>query len=100
MTKKSFEGLCEMCGNYVSIRQKAHIIAEDKKIKENVLMLCPNCHLMFDTQIKPKVFMALKKRGLKLPPSWEKSIYDQTCNQTDEASRKATKKKKKRNKSS
>jgi len=31
MTKKSSEGLCEMCGNYVSVRQKAHIVAEGKK---------------------------------------------------------------------
>ena len=25
------EGICEMCGNYVGIRQKAHIVAEELK---------------------------------------------------------------------
>jgi hypothetical protein len=90
MTKKSSEGLCEMCGNYVSVRQKAHILAEGKKTGENLLMLCPSCHIMFDTQIKPKVFTALKKAGLKLPSSWEKSIYHQAA----EASQKAREKKK------
>jgi hypothetical protein len=90
MTKKSSEGLCEMCGNYVSIRQKAHIVAEGKKTGENLLMLCPSCHIMFDTHIKPKVFTALKKAGITLPYSWEKSIYHQAA----QASQKARKKKK------
>jgi len=91
MTKKSSEGICEMCGHYVSVRQKAHIQAEGKKTGENVLMLCPSCHIMFDTHIKPKVFMALRKAGVILPNSWEKSIYQQAA----EASRKARKKNKK-----
>ena len=90
MTKKSSEGLCEMCGNYVSVRQKAHILAEGKKTGENLLMLCPGCHIMFDTHIKPKVFTALKKAGINLPFSWEKSIYHQAA----EASQKAREKKK------
>jgi len=93
MTKKSSEGICEMCGHYVSVRQKAHILAEGKKTGENLLMLCPSCHVMFDTHIKPKVFTALKKAGINLPISWEKSIYHQAA----EASRKAREKNKRNN---
>jgi hypothetical protein len=90
MTKKSSEGLCEMCGHYVKVRQKAHIVAEGPKKGLNLLMLCPSCHIMFDTHIKPKVFKALKQAGVvNLPSSWEKSIYQQAA----EASRVARKKK-------
>jgi len=64
MKNSSSEGLCEMCGHYVSVRQKAHILAEGKKTGENLLMLCPSCHIMFDTHIKPKLFMALRKAGI------------------------------------
>jgi len=91
MTKKTSEGFCEMCGHYVSVRQKAHILAEGKKTGENLLMLCPGCHIMFDTHIKPKLFMALRKVGINLPNSWEKSIYLQAA----EASQMARKIKKK-----
>jgi predicted restriction endonuclease len=93
MTIKSSEGLCEMCGHYVSVRQKAHILAEGKKTVENLLMLCPSCHIMFDTHIKPKLFTALRKAGITLPNSWEKSIYHQAA----EASRKAREKNKRNN---
>lgn len=54
MTKRSSESLCEMYGHYVKIRQKAHIVAEGKKIGVNLFMQCPSCHMMFDTHIKPK----------------------------------------------
>ncbi len=37
---KHTEGVCEMCGNYVGLRQKAHIVAEELKVKSNLLMLC------------------------------------------------------------
>lgn len=75
MTKRSSDGLCEMCGHYVRIRQRSHIIAEEKKSGVNLLMLCHSCHIMFDTLIKPKVYKALKKAGCeKLPASCEKSI--------------------------
>jgi hypothetical protein len=90
MKKKSSEGLCEVCGHYVSVRQKAHILAEGKKTGENLLMLCPSCHIMFDTHIKPKLFTALRKAGKTIPKSWEKSIYQQAA----EASQKAREKKK------
>ena len=87
MINKSYEGLCDMCGHYVSIRQKAHILAEGKKSSENLLMLCPSCHLMFDTHIKPKLFIALKKAGINPPNSWEKSIYHQAYEASQEAKR-------------
>lgn len=90
MSKKSSEGLCEMCGHFVRIRQKAHIIAEGKKTGDNLLMLCPSCHIMFDTHVKPKVYKSLKQAGCEnLPDSWEKSIYQQAA----EASLAAKKKK-------
>ncbi len=73
-------GICEMCGLQVAWRQKAHIVAEEGKGKDNVLMLCPSCHVMFDTHVKPKVFKALKNAGVKgIPSSWEKSIYQQAA---------------------
>ena len=77
---KTKEGTCEMCGHHVAIRQKAHIFAEGKKSGSNILMLCPTCHLMFDTHLKPKIFKALTEAGVKdLPDSWTKSIYEQAA---------------------
>ncbi|HDH98432.1 MAG TPA: hypothetical protein ENF70_04810 [Deltaproteobacteria bacterium] len=88
--KNKSEGTCELCGHYVSLRQKAHIVAEGKKRGANLLMLCPTCHIMFDTHVKPKIYKALVEAGVeKLPESWKKSIYQQAA----EASQKALKKK-------
>lgn len=79
MPKKS-ETHCEFCGHFVTILQKAHIIAEGPKKVNNLLMLCPTCHLMFDIHVKPKIFKALKLAGVKnIPKSWEKSIYQQAA---------------------
>jgi len=73
-------GICEMCGHHVGVRQKAHIMAEAKKTENNVLLLCPTCHIMFDTHVKPKVFKALMEAGLKdFPESWKTSIYEQAA---------------------
>jgi hypothetical protein len=73
-------GICEMCGHHVAILQKAHIVAENRKKGNNILMLCPTCHIMFDTHVKPKVFKALLEAGLQdLPESWKKSIYEQAA---------------------
>ena len=67
-------------------------IAEGKKAENNVLMLCPTCHIMFDTHVKPKVFKAIMEAGLKdFPESWKKSIYEQAA----EASAKARNKEQK-----
>jgi hypothetical protein len=77
---KDSAGLCEMCGHYVSVRQKAHIYAEGTKHGNNLLMLCLTCHIMFDTRIKPKLYKALKEAKVTgLPKSWEMSIYDQAA---------------------
>ena len=74
------QGICELCGHWVAIRQKAHIIAEGKKRGNNLLMLCPSCHIMFDTHLKPKIHKALIEFGVKdLPPSWRQSIYRQAA---------------------
>ena len=87
---KQKSGDCEMCGHHVSIRQKAHIVAEGRKTGPNLLMLCPTCHIMFDAHVKPKLFMALSQRGIeRLPKSWETSIYVQAA----VASQKARKRK-------
>lgn len=43
-------------------------------------MLCPTCHIMFDTHVKPKVFRTLLEAGLHdFPESWKKSIYEQAA---------------------
>ncbi len=90
MQSKS-EGTCELCGHGVAMRQKAHIVAEGRKHGPNLLMLCPTCHIMFDTHVKPKVFKALSEAGVtNLPKSWTKSIYDQAA----EASAKVLRRKK------
>jgi len=87
--KNKSEGICEICGHYVGIRQKAHIVAEGKKRGANLLMLCPTCHIMFDTHVKPKIYKALVEAGVEnLPKSWKKSIYQQAA----EASQRALKK--------
>ncbi len=55
-------------------------MAEGKKTENNVLMLCPTCHIMFDTHVKPKVFKAMMEAGLQdFPESWKKSIYGQVA---------------------
>ncbi len=78
--KKSSEGLCEMCGHFVMVRQKTHIVAEGPKKGANLLMLCPSFHIIFDTHIKPKVNQALLDAGVQnMPKSWEKSIYQQAA---------------------
>jgi uncharacterized Zn finger protein len=78
--KSKSEGVCEFCGHYVGLRQKAHIVAEGKKRGNNLLMLCPTCHLMFDTHVKPKIYKALVEVGIDdLPESWKKSIYLQAA---------------------
>lgn len=85
------EGICELCGHAVAMRQKAHIVAEGRKHRPNLLMLCPTCHIMFDTHVKPKIFKALSEAGVtNLPKSWTKSIYEQAA----EASARAVRRKK------
>jgi hypothetical protein len=80
MMKSEPAGVCELCGHYVGMRQKAHIVAEGKKTGNNLLMLCPTCHIMFDTHIKPKMYKALLEAGVRnLPVSWAQSIYQQAA---------------------
>ena len=76
MAKSS--GICDMCGHQVMNRQRAHIVAEGKKSGPNLLMICPSCHVMFDTHIKPRLYTALRDWGVpELPPSWKQSLYEQ-----------------------
>lgn len=72
--------ICEMSGHHVGVRQKTHIFAEGKKVGVNLLMICPSCHIMCDTHLKPKIFKALVDAGVRrLPRSWESSIYEQAA---------------------
>jgi len=75
---KTNEGCCELCGHYVALRQKAHIVAERDRSTENILLLCPCCHVLFDHQLKPRLYLALTRAGVSgLPESWATSHYDQ-----------------------
>ena len=39
-------------------------------------MLCPSCHVVFDTHLKPKMCEALRAQGVdNLPESWQTSTY-------------------------
>lgn len=77
-------GICEMCGHHVGLRQKAHIVTEATGARGNLLMLCPTCHVMFNTQLKPKLRAALVKHGVTgMPSSWAQSIYDQAGDALD-----------------
>jgi hypothetical protein len=63
-------------------------MAEGKKTHNNVLMLCPTCHIMFDTYLKPKIFKAMTEAGFQgMPVSWRKSIYEQAAEASAEALR-------------
>jgi len=77
---KAAPGFCDMCGHHVAIRQRAHIVAEGPKAGANVLLLCPSCHIVLDTKLKPTICRALKQvRVENLPKSWDRSIYEQAA---------------------
>jgi hypothetical protein len=76
---KKTEGICEMCGHFVAVRQKSHILDGRNDIPDNLLLLCSSCHIMFDTQLKPKLYRALVNSGLHLPEIWSKSIYERAA---------------------
>jgi hypothetical protein len=74
------EGCCEMCGHHVILRQKAHIVAEGDRSAKNILMLCPSCHVLFDHQLKPRLYLALMNaKASGLPESWKNSHYEQAA---------------------
>ena len=77
---KTAAGFCDICGHHVTIRQRAHIVAEGRKTGPNLLLLCPSCHIIFDTRLKPAICRALREAGVEnLPASWETSIYEQAA---------------------
>jgi hypothetical protein len=50
---------------------------------------------MFDTHIKPKLFMALSQHGIEgLPKSWETSIYVQAAIASQKARKRRARKRK------
>jgi hypothetical protein len=72
---------CVMCGITYPAPQAAHIIDEkewkgrhggDKQI--NGIPLCPNCHWVFESILRPKLYVALDAFGTRdLPQSWKKN---------------------------
>lgn len=60
-------------------------MAEAEKSGANLLLLCPSCHIMFDTHLKPRIYKALRAKGIKgLPKSWEAAIYEQAANRENQ----------------
>lgn len=43
-------------------------------------MLCPTCHIMLGTHVKPKLYNALTSSGIELSEVWSKSIYEPALN--------------------
>ena len=76
---KKSDGICDMCGHYVAVRQRSHIFDGRNDIQDNLLLLCPSCHIMFDTHLKPKLYTALTNSGIQLPDVWAKSIYERAA---------------------
>jgi hypothetical protein len=72
---------CIMCGKTYPLPDAVHII--DKKewkaklgqdSKTNGMPLCPNCHRIFDEELRPHLYRALNKFGAtELPNSWMKN---------------------------
>jgi hypothetical protein len=71
MSKKELsEKGCEFCGKKFEHLAKKHFGLEEAHILSrnngpahawNIFMLCPNCHTLFDSHIKPKLQNALEK---------------------------------------
>ena len=72
---------CVMCGKTYPLPDAVHIIDEmewkeknNTDSKDNGIPLCPNCHRVFDEELRPCLYRALVKYGCKdLPKSWSKS---------------------------
>jgi len=70
-----------MCGRSYPLPDAVHIIDEKewKQVinhdsKVNGMPLCPNCHRIFDEVLKPYIWEAFKKYGVKnMPIGWSKS---------------------------
>jgi hypothetical protein len=68
-------GICEMCAHHVGLRQKAHIVAEERDKDHNIVLLCPTCRIMFDTHLKPKVLRDFWKQDSRICPSHGRRPY-------------------------
>jgi hypothetical protein len=71
---------CDICGTSHVSRHASHVIDEIPGSGGavdgdwNALSLCPNCHAVFEDKLRPKLYVALQKFGVKkLPLSWKKS---------------------------
>lgn len=72
---------CVMCGRTYPLPDAVHIIDEKEwkgeighDSKVNGIPLCPNCHRIFDEELKPHLYKALSQYGCtNLPEGWKKS---------------------------
>jgi 5-methylcytosine-specific restriction endonuclease McrA len=72
---------CVMCGSVYPSPDAVHIIDQKEwksrcktDSKVNGIPLCPNCHRIFDEELKPYLHRALLKFGAKnLPKNWAKN---------------------------
>jgi HNH endonuclease len=72
---------CVMCGRSYPLPDAVHIIDENEWKEEvgedrqsNGIPLCPNCHRIFDEELRPHLFRALKEFGSEhIPKCWKKS---------------------------
>jgi len=72
---------CVMCGTTYPLPDAVHII-DEKEWKSrlgqdsqvNGIPLCPNCHRVFDEELRPYLYKALCEFGTKeLPESWKRN---------------------------
>jgi hypothetical protein len=67
------EKSCAWCGWKSARRHACHIIDEAPEREWNAISLCPNCHEIFESTIRPMLYKALKEHGATgLPASWSK----------------------------
>ena len=72
---------CFMCGARHLVPDAAHIVDKgewEKKLgsdrQVNGIPLCPNCHRIFEDQLRPRLYKALKEFGTRgLPQCWRSS---------------------------
>jgi len=73
LAKRVAKKPCVWCGWQSARRHACHIIDEGQDKDWNAISLCPNCHEVFESTIRPMLYKALKEYGATgLPVSWSK----------------------------
>jgi len=70
---------CLMCGARYPLPDAVHVVDEQEwksKLKcdrqINGIPLCPNCHRVFDQELRPRLFRSLEAFGVNgLPKTWK-----------------------------